>query len=626
MLSIKNITIFLIAIAIIILIINKNDISSNIEQYNNNDETPGQCSALCNSGTQTRTVKCTTPITGEIVDDNLCYVINQPTPNTSQICNTEDCGILKYSDWGNCSPICGPGTQTRTIECDGVHCDEPNASLSKSCMTYCGTWNESDWSDCSEDCGGGTRTRTVTCEGEYCDDKLKPDNSETCNEQSCIAVNQLCSGNGWPAAINSYSVNDSLGNIVDFVEDAIGTSISSSSTDPTYSLHSNAWGITSKYYPPNDLTWQTLRDNSLSGMVVSNDQECFTECERFDECKAVQLLDIDNGNKVCWLAESVINPPPVDNSSGFTTYTKETGHCLCKPENGGDNCSLQCEPMVPNSFLILEEYRTTNYSFMQNGSRKSGRFNFNTDPIIRSGFPRAEDFGIYPSSWINKERLWYDSDEKFNPSNIDNNIEYYGKFTPLPPQVQIGFTPLPPQVQIGFRRIYNFDSSTFQMEVVVVYFIYGSQFADIYDDTIIDPRYASTDLDPILVGTFTVDTSNDQPCFQLNKITGDNTPLRFNMHLLNGSGVSWETQFCFDNCFDSVELELTGSTGGVDIGNLFIDPTGFGLLKNNPNASVGITEDVIGSLGELEVGGVSGNDVAEVFIDKVPDEVGCVIS
>ncbi len=165
----------------------------------------GSCSAPCGGGTRTRTVACISVITGAVVSDALC---TGTRPQSSEACNTQPCLPAEWTvgDWSACSTTCGPGIQTRTVQCTlagAVVADAQCANAGPKpattqpcnpgpCDTY--EWTVGSWSACSAPCGGGTRTRTVACisviTGTVVSDALctgtRPQSSEACNTQPCL--------------------------------------------------------------------------------------------------------------------------------------------------------------------------------------------------------------------------------------------------------------------------------------------------------------------------------------------------------------------------------------------------------------------------------------------------------
>lgn len=108
------------------------------------------------------------------------------------------------SDWTPCSTSCGPGTQTRQVNCtsssngetvDSRKCGDKGLEDKRKCHKPCYLWNITKWSSCTKPCGGGLQTRKVQCVNgsagvpvsyNYCG-KKRPVTRQTCNEQSCYA-------------------------------------------------------------------------------------------------------------------------------------------------------------------------------------------------------------------------------------------------------------------------------------------------------------------------------------------------------------------------------------------------------------------------------------------------------
>ncbi|XP_057304151.1 uncharacterized protein LOC130641387 isoform X2 [Hydractinia symbiolongicarpus] len=126
------------------------------------------CSQSHGNGTQHRTRTCTNPrpafggancsVIGPNTDVKNCYT---PPPG--------DCQWSSWSDYGNCSQPCGPGTQTRQRnvavpasgggeECVGESTSTRECEI-KECPVDCGWSVWSIWTNCMVTCGEGTRTR-----------------------------------------------------------------------------------------------------------------------------------------------------------------------------------------------------------------------------------------------------------------------------------------------------------------------------------------------------------------------------------------------------------------------------------------------------------------------------------
>ncbi len=190
------------------------------------------CSALCGSGTQTRTVTCTQP-GGMVVPNSYCQ---QAQPATSQSCTGTTCtyGWLA-GNWSACSSLCGSGTQTRTADCvdqnsqvvASSNCDlAQQPSLSQSCSSFDGctySWTSGSWSTCSQTCGSGSQTRSVTCQrsdgttvaSSSCDAGSTPSTSQTCYGTSTCTGPTLgtCNGSGrtGPTDCTSYYTQALIG-------------------------------------------------------------------------------------------------------------------------------------------------------------------------------------------------------------------------------------------------------------------------------------------------------------------------------------------------------------------------------------------------------------------------------
>uniref|UniRef100_UPI00193A61B8 uncharacterized protein LOC120335429 n=1 Tax=Styela clava TaxID=7725 RepID=UPI00193A61B8 len=122
------------------------------------------CTARCGGGETTRTRTCINGAPGDVG-------CRGPTVMRST-CNPEPCPAWsEWASWGLCSMTCSGGTRRRYRYCNhGVAgefgCEEGETSEIGACNvdTVCPTWSEwSDYSDCSALCGGGVQTHERIC-------------------------------------------------------------------------------------------------------------------------------------------------------------------------------------------------------------------------------------------------------------------------------------------------------------------------------------------------------------------------------------------------------------------------------------------------------------------------------
>ena len=76
----------------------------------------GECSDVCGGGSQSRIVECLDKNSNEIVADIFCSNLERPL--NTQVCNLQECTYSWVTGaWSICSVICGDGVMIRTVEC-----------------------------------------------------------------------------------------------------------------------------------------------------------------------------------------------------------------------------------------------------------------------------------------------------------------------------------------------------------------------------------------------------------------------------------------------------------------------------------------------------------------------------
>ncbi len=144
------------------------------------------CSEPCGPGIQIRRMNMT---------GMLCPSSDDPAFIETRECNKEECCTdLEWSDWSTCSATCGPGTQTRRLSTTGMKCPPPDDSRlneARDCTNgeCCSTGPWSDWSECTDICGGGTQFRTRTTRG-LCGPEVVTRETRSCNTEPCCTYDE----------------------------------------------------------------------------------------------------------------------------------------------------------------------------------------------------------------------------------------------------------------------------------------------------------------------------------------------------------------------------------------------------------------------------------------------------
>ncbi|KPP60888.1 hypothetical protein Z043_121072 [Scleropages formosus] len=166
------------------------------------------CSVDCGVGKRTRSVRCVSD-QGNVVSDRECNA--RLRPQGSEDCHMGPCITNWYfTDWTEtCSAQCGPGVQRREVLClssgagrDGVGGDcvgEKPADM-KACnggpCVSTTMWYTGPWGQCSALCGNGTQRRDIICvtklgnefnvtHASQCAHLEKPSPVQTCKMEPC---------------------------------------------------------------------------------------------------------------------------------------------------------------------------------------------------------------------------------------------------------------------------------------------------------------------------------------------------------------------------------------------------------------------------------------------------------
>ena len=178
-----------------------------------------ECSEHCGGGNRTRTRTCTNPAPAH--GGAQC----ERNSSETQKCNSHACpidgGWTNWTEWTNCSAVCGGGIENRTRTCTnpvpahgGAPC-EGNSSEAQNCNSHAcpvdGGWtNWTDWTECSADCEGGNQRRTRTCTnpapdhgGAECDGSSSE--SRSCNSHACPIDGGWSSWSDWSRCVSTIS-------------------------------------------------------------------------------------------------------------------------------------------------------------------------------------------------------------------------------------------------------------------------------------------------------------------------------------------------------------------------------------------------------------------------------------
>ena len=149
------------------------------------------CSEECGTGHQYRQVYCTNPnVAGNPqVEDKYC---TEAEPVKDRECNTQACTDWEVTNCQPCTEPCGVnGTSTCDVTCPPLAtCKEENKPQpTKQCNenVSCGTWTTGQFGSCEGVvCGpGGTQTRSVDCSGDVCKDP-EPSKTQDCALKPCV--------------------------------------------------------------------------------------------------------------------------------------------------------------------------------------------------------------------------------------------------------------------------------------------------------------------------------------------------------------------------------------------------------------------------------------------------------
>ena len=182
------------------------------------------CSQSCDSGTQTRRVRCLASppgVSAYDADDATCSAVGIALPARVRECFLRPCVVAPVAQWmcsGNlcssesswsvCSRSCGGGVRTRFAGCMrfdasrasfvlSVLCTQQRPADSEPCnLTPCEvfTYANSGWSQCDQACGDGFQFRSSRCESQLtrasvgmarCANVQRPTSIRVCSAPTC---------------------------------------------------------------------------------------------------------------------------------------------------------------------------------------------------------------------------------------------------------------------------------------------------------------------------------------------------------------------------------------------------------------------------------------------------------
>ncbi len=163
------------------------------------------CNKSCGGGSRQRTNK---------VRDTYYSSVTCPDVTEKQTCNTQSCcssTYASYTDWSTCSASCNTGKQTRTVKYisnyDGRTCSTSTQTQNCNTQDCCSSTTASygSWGSCSASCGGGIQNRTVTYTSNY-DGRTCSTSSEaqSCNTQTCCYYSHCISTGQYYAGQLTY--------------------------------------------------------------------------------------------------------------------------------------------------------------------------------------------------------------------------------------------------------------------------------------------------------------------------------------------------------------------------------------------------------------------------------------
>lgn len=237
-----------------------------VPQYTWNTGSWSACSAVCD-GIQTRSVQCWDNYNSVVVSDLSCTYA--PKPATEQSCSAPCTYEWVAGEWGECSEMCGPGFQSRSVTCTKVetseavsesYCDSPSMpALTQPCdLGVCTDDDIADEDIVDEDIiDEDTADENVVDEDPVDEDLFEGEADEDIIDIDEIFIDEDTTDDG--TVIDEIAVND------DQTGDEDQTSDESQTADNSNSDDDSAYG--------NDLETDT-DDISVVDTAGSNDSGC----------------------------------------------------------------------------------------------------------------------------------------------------------------------------------------------------------------------------------------------------------------------------------------------------------------------------------------------------------------